>query len=31
LKGLGTAIAVAGVLLVQTGSVQHPEIMLEEG
>lgn len=31
LKGLGTAIAVAGVLLVQTGSVQHPEIILEEG
>jgi len=31
LKGLGTAIAVAGVLLVQTGSVQHLEIMLEEG
>ena len=31
LKGFGTAIAVAGVLLVQTGIVQHPEIMLEEG
>ena len=31
LKGLGTAAAIAGVLLVQTGSARHRGIMLEEG
>lgn len=31
LKGLGTAVAIAGVLLVQAGNVGREEIMLEEG
>jgi drug/metabolite transporter (DMT)-like permease len=31
LKGLGTAVAIAGVLLVQTGDVAHQGVMLEEG